>query len=66
MMFLCRVIREKMLRFKRVNNIIINKIVIKIFVIFYKVNINDNIISLMILIIYILFSDFFIKVYIII
>lgn len=66
MMFQYRVIREKMLRFKRVNNIIINKIVIKILIIFYKVNINDNIISLMILIIYILFSDFFVKVYIII
>ena len=66
MMFQCRVIKEKVLEFKRINCTIANGAAMKVFVTLYKANITDSIIYLMILIIYALFPDFFIKVHVII
>lgn len=66
MVFQCKVIRENVLRFKRVKNTIINGTAMNIPVILHKVNIISNIIYLIILIIHALFLDLFIKVHVII
>ncbi len=66
MIFKSKVIRKKIFAFKKVNNTIINKATIKVLITFYKANISSGIIYLMILIIYILFFNLFIKVQVII